>query len=328
MKKIFCFLLIFVFALVLCSCNNYETEDKTSSINTSENFSEPEIKKTSILYGITSPDPETRLLVYNGEPINISFKAENGTTKAEWGLRMFVDGYLQTFCVEDKEYDLYCFELDSEEKINFDLSFTPIVGNAGKESTVNFILYLNPNYILEDKDYVGYGSNHKITQLLPWKLIINSNIEKNIIQNSVCQTFLDIPSEITNDLSNQLDENQQTINYLDISTFIKHFQSENNYNTVKIQDSKMKTYIQGYGKSEKYRLSLYVNHTLVNAFDGNPYCIFEVKENMLTQIETNLTYDFINDNNFAYIIAVPISEKYNLYASDVEKTISMKIILE
>lgn len=315
--------------LFLCACNDLRTEDGSqSTIYNNENSCEDNQVKTTILYGITYPDPDKRILVYNGEPIQITFNAENGPTNAEWGLRIYVDGYLQPFIVENKQYDLYCFEMNEKETLNFNLLFSPIIGDKGDELTVHFILYLNPSYVLHDEQYVGYDNNHRITQLLPWKLIIDSCVEENTPQNSICQTFMDIPNEILSELTNQLDENQQPINFLKDSTFVKHFQSENNFNTITKQNSKIKTYIQGYGKSEKYRLSLYVNHTLVNAFDGKPYCIFEVKENMLTQVETNIIYNFLSNDNFIYIIAVPISEKYNLYASDVEKTNSMKIILE
>lgn len=330
MKRIFCLLLIFVFTLGLCSCDNSTNNNKredSDADRSGSSYSGEQIK-TTILYGITSPNPEKRVLEYNGEPIGIKFNAQNGPTNAEWGLRIYVDGYLQPFTVEDKQYDLYCFELNDHETIDIDLSFIPVVGDAGDELTVNFILYLNPSYVLHDEDYVGYDNNHKITQLLPWKLIINNSVEKQVIQNSTHQSFSEIPDKIKNDLSNQFDENNQPIDLLKVNTFVEQFQSDENYNTLSVHNSSFKTYVQGYGKAEKYRLSLYVNHELVNAFDGKPYCIFEIKDNLMTKVETNVTYNFTNEDNFVYIIAVPISEEYNVYSSDVEKTISMKTILE
>ena len=331
MKKIFCFLLVLIATLGLCSCNHSTNEngDKTPGVDVSESASGEQIK-TTILYGITSPDPDKRILEYNGEPVEIKFNAQNGPTNAEWGLRIYVDGYLQPFDVENEQYDLYCFKLNSDEAVDINLSFTPVTGEVGDELKVNFILYLNPSYVLHDENYVGYDNNHKITQLLPWKLIVNNSVEKQkqTFQNLTCQSFSEIPDKIKNDLSNQFDENNQPIDLLKTNTFIEQFQSDDNYNTVTIQNSLLKTYIRGYGKAEKYRLSLYVNHELVNAFDGKPYCIFEIKDGLMTEVETSVAYDFVNDDNFAYIIAVPISEEYDLYASDVVKTNSMKIILE
>lgn len=321
MKRIICLFFISVFILGLCSCDSYIEKNECGNTN-------GEQIKTTILYGITSPDPDKRVLEYNGEPIQIKFNAQNGPTNAEWGLRIYVDGYLQPFVIEDKQYDLYCFELNDRETIDIDLSFIPVIGDVGDELTVNFILYLNPNYVLHDENYVGYDNNHKISQLLPWKLTINNSVGKRTFQNSTRQSFSEIPDKIKNDLSNQFDENKQSIDLLKVNTFVEQFQMDEDYNTVSVHNSSFKTYIRGYGKAEKYRLSLYVNHELVNAFDGKPYCIFEIKDDLMTKVETSVTYDFTNDDNFVYIIAVPISDKYDLYSSDVKKTISMKIVQE
>lgn len=315
--------------LFLCACNNLTMEiDKQDTIYNNEDSYVENQTKTTILYGITYPDPDERSLEYNGEPIQIKFKAENGPINAEWGLRIYVDGYLQPFIVENKEYDLYCFEMNEKEIINFDLLFTPIVGNDGDKLTVHFILYLNPSYVLRDKEYVGYDNNHKITQLLPWKLIINKSVKQEAIPNSVCQTFIDIPENLKSDLTNQIDENAQPLNLLESNSFVEHFQKFGDYNTILVNDCVFNTFIQGYGKAEKYRISLYVNHAIVNAFDGKPYCIFEIKNDFLSQISANVTYDFEDENNFVYVIAVPILEEYDLYATDVIKTNSMKVILE
>lgn len=328
MKKFFCFFLPFCFCF-LCACNNHIVTNKESNDeNISETCDVIEQTKTTILFGIKSPDPNKRVLEYNGAPIKISFNAKNGPTKAEWGLRVYVAGYLQEFSVGNQVCDLYRFKTNEEDEVSFDLSFMPVVGNAGDELTVNFILYLNPSYVLRDPNYVGYDNNHKISQLLPWKLIINKSVETSTPQSIYCDNFTNIPDSIVDEFTSQFDENNQRINSLETETFIEHFQIKENYNTISVHNSTFDTFIHGYGNAEKYRVSLYVNHELVDAFNGEQYCILEVKKNFLSEITTKVSYNFEGKDNFAYIIAVPIAEKYDLYSSDVIKTNSMKIILE
>lgn len=326
--KIFIFLILIICCFCSCSKSNVE-QSSSNQNNTAINSTDIKETKVTILYGITYPNPDKRILEYNGTPIEISFNATNGPAKAEWGLRIFVNGYLQPFTVEnEKSSDLFCFELNENQEFNFNFSFTPMVGNKDDELTVHFILYLNPSYVVTDDNYVGYDNNHDITQLLPWKLIMNADSSNEPDVSTDLVSYIEIPDVIEKELSNQYDENMEPINLLKENTFVDHFQTENNFNTINLKKSYFSTTIRGYGKAEKYRISLYVNHELVNAFDGSPYCIFDIKDDLLAQVSTNVFYEYKEKNNFAYIIAVPISETYNLYSSDVLKTNSMKIILE
>lgn len=321
--KITIFILLFL--LVLTSCSNQN--DYNSNIDTSQE------EKVAILFGITSPDPDKHILEYNGEPINISFNAENKGISGEWGLRLYVNGFLQDFKAENNALnDMYIFKLEKEQECNFDFSFSPIIGKKGDELTVHFILYYNPNYVLNDNKYFGYDNNHDISQLLPWKLIMNADSEGNIVEcfDSDLASYSSISDNIEKEYVDQYDENMKPINLLEETTFIEHFQTENDYDTLvyDYNNKSISTTIRGFGLPEKYKVSFYINHQLVNAFDGSPYCIINVKKDLISEIKVSFSYDFNTENNFAYIIAVPIYDSYNFDSSDVLKTNSMKILME
>lgn len=320
--KITIFILLLSF--VLSSCSNES--------NYNSNTDTLQEEKIAILFGITSPNPDKHTLEYDGEPINVSFGAENKGISGEWGLRMYINGYLQSYTVENNALnDMYIFRLEKEQECNFDFSFSPIIGKKGDELTVHFILYYNPNYVLNDNEYLGYDNNHDISQLLPWKLIMNSDSDGNDLEcfDSDLVSYSNITDNIKREYVEQYDENMNPINLLEETTFIENFQTENNYDTLVYDNNKLiSTTILGFGLPEKYRVSFYINHQLVRAFDGSPYCIINVKKDLVSEIKVSFPYDLKNDNNFVYIIAVPIYNSYNIDSSDVLKTNSMKILME
>ena len=130
--KITIFILLLSFVLSSCSNeSNYNSHTDTL-----------QEEKIAILFGITSPNPDKHTLEYDGEPINVSFSAENKGISGEWGLRMYINGYLQSYTVENNALnDMYIFRLEKEQECNFDFSFSPIIGKKGDELTVHFILY-------------------------------------------------------------------------------------------------------------------------------------------------------------------------------------------
>jgi len=179
MKKVISGVLLIIMVLSFWGCSNQSSESinlqTTTNLNEEETnpfeISEKESIDYSMGHGVNKPDPDKRVIEYTGQPIEIQYFFDNGPAECSSGLFVFVNGFLQPYRVDgDVEKEFYVFPLASNEQKTVNITFEPVCGEAGETLSVYFASMLNPKVIKYTDDFKYFGHNHKISQLLPWKL--------------------------------------------------------------------------------------------------------------------------------------------------------------
>ena len=114
-------------------------------------------------------DPMDTVYTYQGEPLEIPFSitgASSGIT-TEIGVLLFVDGVAQPYSAvyEDgtvlEENYMQVFNLDYEQKENFNMVFQPVTGTSGETVPVMAVTILEPSFVAEGPDNPRYGFHHQ-----------------------------------------------------------------------------------------------------------------------------------------------------------------------
>lgn len=83
---------------------------------------------------------------------------------------MFVDGVAQPYSAvyEDgtvlEENYMQAFNLDYEQKENFNMVFQPVTGTSGETVPVMAVTILEPSFVAEGPDNPRYGFHHQESQ--------------------------------------------------------------------------------------------------------------------------------------------------------------------
>jgi len=306
MKKHFIYLIVTLIILFFVNgCIFNKKED-----NSLQNVEFRQEMFATFSHGILVPDPEIRELSYNGKEISVQYNIENGEQEASFGLFIFVNGILQPYYVNENNTTMYEIKMSKNQNITIPISFNPIQVSKNNDNTVNFLLMLNPSFYPED-EIKTFGHNHTLSQLLPWNL--KSNIETQDIASSsiiALENYTFTSTEKNNTESNDLLEISINSN----STIV--LDKNKNSHTIPLSIS---------SKTDgKYRVSVYINHNLVKAFDGYQYidvdCQKDTAYNLSFNIDSNILGDTDQNKHFIYAIAVPIDYDYNNFDIDVVKS--------
>jgi hypothetical protein len=309
MKKYSIYLIMIL--IIIFSVNGC-TPDKKEN-NSSHNIQFKQEMFATFLHGILVPDPEIRELSYNGKEIKVQYNIENGEQEASFGLFIFVNGILQPYYVNGNNTTMYEIKMSKNQNITIPISFEPIQVNKSSGNTVNFLLMLNPSFYPKGESKI-FGHNQTISQLVPWNL--ESNIETQDITSSsiiALENYTFASKEKNNSENNNLLE-------ISINSNSAIVLDENNAIPLSINSK-----IDG-----KYRVSVYVNHNLVKAFDGYQYidinCQNDTAYNLSINIDSNNFSNTNQNDHFVYAIAVPVDYDYN--NSDIQVVKSATVILK
>jgi len=323
MKRHFIYLITLLMMILLINgCASDNKEDKPSS-----KIKLRQEMFATFSHGILAPDPEIRELSYNGKDITVQYNITNGEQDASFGLLIFVNGILQPYRVNENNTTMYKIKLSKNQKLTIPISFKPIQVSKNNDNTVNFLLMLNPSFYPEG-EIKSFGHNHTISQLLPWKLV--SNIEsQNISSGSIIALENYKFTQIENNNTESAESNPP-YNKSDIP-----LEMSINSNTAIVLDKDsdrctIPLYISS-RISGKYRVSIYINHKLIKAFDGYDYIDVDFKKDIAYKLLFNIDSSSHNKNvneseNFIYAMAVPVDYDYN--NSDIEMVKSKTIILK
>ena len=309
LKKIHIFSIMLFLLLVLTSC--------ADSTITNE-IKETGVRTGGIQHGVVIPDPETSKFTfeYTGKPIELTYMLENGDIPDNWGLYIFTNGIQQPFTIDhDKDLKkVYIHNFAPKEKKLINIRFNPVSGDIGDSVQVVFIVMLDPNYVLDRKSNIHqYGNNHAITQM-PWKIDFKSknynNINSKILEKG---TKLDIPIDYKKRYE-EVDVNGNVDSVLDSSICFEFFNKSYYESEIYVGNKiDIDFTINGAGSYNgyekiKYRLSIYANHKILNAFYGEKYVDIEIQKGKVTNLKVKIPYGDLIDNDFIYLMAVPLSD--------------------
>ena len=316
MNKFVCVLCVMLSITLLlsgCSLNPKPTPSDTVSGNPFEEHDENTDGVLRMTHGAISPDPEKGVFTYDGEPLQLTYMLYNEGSKAEWGFVIYVNGVMQPYTVEGKDGESTChvFTIEKQTRKDLKISFVPVTGKAGEELSIIYATMLMPSYVLpEEKLDNGYGYYHAYNMSLPMKLIMKKDAPNKAVISTVASKYEigEIPSWA------------EGVNVTDAI-----LESEGNCIYVKNSaDTTFNISIAGRG-DQKYRVSFYINHKLVSAFNGYSYLDVDVKKNKLITISATVSPNDMTGAKFAYAVIVPIMERFSLDAPQIVKTISKSI---
>ena len=81
------------------------------------------------------------------------------------------------------------------------------------------------------------------------------------------------------------------------------------------------------GSNGKYRISIYLNHNLIKAFDNHEYLDIDCEKETVYNLCFSIDPDNIKNNNHMYAIAVPIDYEYENSICEVVKSDSVVITI-
>lgn len=315
-KKIIAICLGIILCICLCSCQDNSSSETNNSSNSSTTVPSKD-EMGSISHGVIDPDPIDCdfTFSFNGEPIRLTYMLENGASANCWGLCIFVNGMQQPFSIDKgEEIYLYKSQFKENERKDLNLEFTPISGNKGETITIYFVVMVDPDYILsENQQNKRYGNYHSITQM-PWLIHMNEDSPENT--NNILSDF-GMSKELTDTYKQNYlveGENGETTCLLDSNTYIELFSdslTETSFDiTKKDKQIVLQLNLAGINKTVtnklKYRISLYVDHKIVNCFNNQPYIDISVEPNKVSYTSINLNYEEMSQRHHIYLIAVPI----------------------
>ena len=309
---------------LLAACNS-------EAPNTSQ-IAEDDEPKISLDYGIIDPYPETiedMVLEYKGSPIEVTVMLQNGDVAAEWGVLLYMNGVQQAYKFEDQDMVMKSTKLKPGERQDLRISFTPVGGKAGEEMTMHLMTVLNPSFRITSDEEVTYGNNHKLAQMLPYRIIMAEDSPVPLPEIMTEQQTQELPDELHEQYI-QTDENNQTIDLLDNYVGFQLHQSGNDGAIFHVKNGEtLNLAAQGFGKTTKYRVSLYLDHELVPIREGIMYNDMQIETGKLSTFSSSIDMSaYSPGSHFVYLIAVPITETYTLDIMDAIKTDSAILWIE
>ena len=335
MKKLNVITLFLFIFLLHCSCglvpsNNADetnTDIASGNVDYGEDIRHPPLYGTSLNNSYTD---NRKILLSKDRKIQIKVGISNVYAKAEYGFVVFVDGVSVPFRINEnnEEKMMHIIAMDENEEdrlVTVELSdkYFP----AATDVYVSISTLLNPNFMIKSSDYINYLPHHA---LAAYNFYIVRKDEGEAPTVSVCDDIAEVyplPEEINSmyeqrkgtpedpdgvspdaELSNSL-ENTTVFLLRTTDDFTK---LESGFACEKDRDFNGK--IACIGKDGSFRLSLYINHKAVPAFDGCEYVDITTKRDELKVIDVSLSKDVLmgfDEYNSIYLIAVPLNPSMN-----------------
>lgn len=331
MNKIYKLAALLLSILLLGACGNKATlPEESGEFDISDIINSSEGSPDSALYGTTLNNALTNnketLYSENGK-IEIAVGLSNEFSAAQYGFIVFVDGIRVPFTVKEiencNESLMHIISMKKGEKDRvITVSFSDEYFAAERDCYVSIATVLNPNYLIKSTDYISFLPHHALAAYNFYK-VRKTNGDSPFFSVSRNHTVYTLPESI-NALYEQTKGTEsdpygksplaEKTNSLDnTSEFI--LSSNNNFEAYTScfaceKSTDFTLNIGCLGKSDSYRLSLYVNNELVPAFDGCLYCDITTERNKLKVIEAKISAESLknyDEFNSLYLIAVPLN---------------------
>lgn len=327
--------------ILLCGCGNQATEPTTNTTSSdsltkdleSDNpFNVEEIEasgqQVDANYGwwVSNYDSTIREIAYDGSELNLTITVDNADAQCEVGMLVFIDGIAQKYYLTEEAEASYVIPIQLEEQTQteFSLHLKPTFGITGTEHEMYLACMYEPSYRTSESN-TGYGYYSNILPGLPWN--ITYEVSEPEVETASCVTYNPISEDIKNQYIKTRNDGtiENTMNTSVISKFTQNDMPLENA----IINAEDPIHLQLFGGTVKnYRICVFVDNKLVNAFSGKPYQDVNLDENTMADIEITLDAKTmeINDYSSMYVMLCPIDYEQFDDTFMIEKTDSLILL--
>lgn len=272
-------------------------------------------------------DPMDTVYTYDGEPLEIPFSitgASSGKT-TEIGVLLFVDGVAQPYSAvyedgtELEESYMQVFNLDYEQRENFNMVFQPVTGKAGETVPVMAVTILEPSFVAEGPDNPRYGFHHQESATTSRQISFAADAPaQTLAAAGTDYNVVDLPQDILDTLAAW-----GATDSLDTTATLSLGVEDGNY----IQaDGKTATItVQLYGGPEaEFNITLFINHQPVQ-LNGADYLSVRTVKNQMVEATFQIDTSALGALNTVYAIAVT-PEDGELEINNPVKTASVLLV--
>lgn len=254
-----------------------------------------------------------------GEKTSMDLEMEIDSTNAcEVGYMMFIDGIPQQYQMDEEES--YLIPVDCEKGVSSTtLKVTPMVPESNKEHTVNFVCLFQPSFRVSEEEN-HYGNYHSMSQLLPWR--ISGTLSETDTTISTNVTYQPITEEIKEQYVRV--NRDGTVRKL-YETVLYSMFYQNGTETERFDGGENAQLVLFGGEECSYRISLFVDHQPVAAFNGAAYADVTMKNEQMAVIDLDFSEIAFEDYSCLYAILCPVSSMGNDADQMVEKTPSITL---
>lgn len=288
--------------------------DKRSDAKTDSDATDTLVsEQVSVGFGIDYPKSQNQLM-FDGGKVNARLILD-GDEKVdiEVGVVMYINGINQQITYEESTEYIHKITLSPNEHKEIDISFLPLAGKKGDVQSVVFGAMLSPSFVAKD-EYRTYGNSHRITTFGKQSLVLNADCGEDTVDILDKFTQEPMPQEFIDEMLILNDDGTVYRNRLDSFTVSCDIGKEGN---IIGGDDKITFSLYG-GESNTYRVSVYVDHKLVeNAFDGCPYADIKTEELKISSVTFTPQQLGMKSDDFVYFIAIPTKgAERELYKTD------------
>lgn len=284
-------------------------------------------------FGPISDHDERDIYEYSGEDIRIPFQVSGMDKKgnSDFGLLVFLDGVSQPYKIEEsngtssKEQVMHKFYLEGEESKQFEIVFTPVIGEKGGTVPINFSTIFQPDYIPENEDATNYGVYHDLNATLPQEVHFKETPPNSAKLSAYSQSDIqDIPEEIKS--QNDISSIDSSSDIFDEMTVVELLPENENDEIISAKNGKLKMKFRMYGGPEvTYRTTIFVNHIPVQILDSE-YIETSLQKGKMNTIALELDTSAYEKINSIYAISVVSGKGYLTNAYSPLKTKSLLLL--
>ncbi len=232
-------------------------------------------------------------------------------TKAS--MLFFTDGYLQPYSVNGGEYD-YIHFLPSG---TYTLSFHPVSGSVGESVQFVTSALLQSEFEKVNGGYYYFQEQHFLGMTGAYNLVMKANAPSEVPQVASNLTYIKELEGIFRDVAGVGDGSTENMGYASFRVYDKDVQANEDgtygeaeyrlLNTLTAEkNTEHEVFISGYGKTGRYRVSLFINNELQYAFDGKPYLDMEIVAENMTTCSVKINTANLNEDNYIYLVYYPL----------------------
>lgn len=272
-----------VLLLLLQSCNTQDISN-SSQIN-----SLSEVSRYECIHGLSNEDYYTSGIIYSGKPITVDYNFTNTNMDSNFGLMLFVDGFIQPFSLGNNtdccNYQIVSLSKESKNT-TVNITFNPILGMKGDILDLHIIAIFDMG-----TDYnaptIAQAFYHNMSQSLPISIIMDEDAQPSVIAKYLDYNQCEI--EI-NDTSQQ-DGNTSC----DISLLNKPLYNQNLSIDI----------LNGFSNDAQYYLYVYINNNPVK-INGESFLKMTYPATSKTNITMRLQGEKNCANDLLYLLAIPV----------------------
>lgn len=330
-KLIILFLSISVSVLTSCGSGKSSSQGNIEKVETTETtisdydpFEIPSDISENVVqaqfgFGLTEPAVNGEI-PYSSEK-KMGFYINNTGSASSFTVLLYVDGIRQSYSLDSgtEKATHHVVQVAKDERKEFYVTYNPTAGEFKENTIISYAIMYNPEFAPQSPT-VLFGNNYGLS-FFNFKL---SGISKDItlVKNIIKGEKTTIPNDILQKYMMPDSSGAGYVNTLENSARLVALKNDNmtiesdpHPNAVCSSDT-LTVRILG-GAECEYRVSMYVDHKLISAFNGFEYIDMESSVNEMSEFSIALSELKLPESGYhsLYFIAVPIN--------DTEATINM-----